>query len=314
MNNTIQDETFGEITFDGLNWIRTEPVTMTIAGKTFELRTEIESPDLVYDWARLGKLKQETIDKIFNPELGGIHHVLSKLEKTREHFSRAFLEGREMTQKSLEEVALRKLSEMAENEDRLSEIQLVLALVFNDRIEIKFNCNWYEQGTGYFVIPVNGDISMKPADMNMERLKKGLVNLGFVIKECRYQWFYVYSAEIPSKEQVRGMLELFTGYENMFFWNYYHKGGVEPGSYIDVEVVDGKPYICEGTHGCGGSNKNVDMDVLVEFIIRNWDKDSDWGAYDHQVAIRPTKPEYILDELQRRKFGTFYPDYSATPT
>ena len=110
------------------------------------------------------------------------------------------------------------------------------------------------------------------------------------------------------------MLELFTGHEDMFFWNYYHKGGVEPGSYIDVEVVDGKPYICEGTHGCGGSNKNVDMDVLVEFIIRNWDKDSDWGAYDHQVAIRPTKPEYILDDLRRRKFETFYPDYSATPT
>ena len=218
MNNTIQDETFGEITFDGLNWIRTEPVTMTIAGKTFELRTEIESPDLVYDWARLGKLKQETIDKIFNPELGGIHYVLSKLEKTGDHFSRAFLEGREMTQKSLEEVALRKLSEMAENEDRLSEIQLVLALVFNDRIEIKFNCNWYEQGIGYFVIPVNGDISMKPADMNMERLKKGLVNLGFVIKECRYQWFYVYSADIPSKSRsaecwscLQGMKTCFSG-------------------------------------------------------------------------------------------------------
>ena len=70
MNNTIQDETFGEITFDGLNWIRTEPVTMTIAGKTFELRTEIESPDLVYDWARLGKLsrKQSTRFSILNWE------------------------------------------------------------------------------------------------------------------------------------------------------------------------------------------------------------------------------------------------------
>ena len=35
MNNTIQDETFGEITFDGLNWIRTEPVTMKKKKKTF---------------------------------------------------------------------------------------------------------------------------------------------------------------------------------------------------------------------------------------------------------------------------------------
>ena len=34
----IQDETFGEITFDGLNWIKTEPVSLAVAGNKFELR------------------------------------------------------------------------------------------------------------------------------------------------------------------------------------------------------------------------------------------------------------------------------------
>ena len=88
---------------------------------------------------------------------------------------------------------------------------------------------------------------------------------------------------------------------------------MEPGSYVNIKVIDGKLYINESTHGCGGSYKNVDMDVLVEFIIRNWDKDSDWGVYDHQVAIQPSDPEYLLADLSRRSFETFYPDFSATP-
>ena len=313
MGKTIRDEIFGEMTFDGIYWIRTEPVTITFAGKTFALRTEIQSPDLIYDWYRNGKLRQETYDKIFNPELGGLGYVLSKLEKMRENFSRAFLESREMTQKSLEEAALRKLSEIEENEDRLSEVELVIARVFDDRIEIKLNCEWYEQGIGYFVIPFNGDIFMEPADMHMEELKTGFQALGFEIKECKYDWFYVYSAEIPSKEQIRGFLNLFTGHEETFFWNYYHKGSVEPGSYINIKVIDGKPYINESTHGCGGSYKTVDMDVLIEFIIRNWDKDSDWGKYDHQVAVRPSDPIYLLSDIKYKKFETFYPDYSALP-
>ncbi len=58
-----------------------------------------------------------------------------------------------------------------------------------------------------------------------------------------------------------------TIHEETFFWNYYHKGYMEPGSYINIEVIDGKPYINESTHGCGGSYKTVDMDVLIEFII-----------------------------------------------
>ena len=99
----------------------------------------------------------------------------------------------------------------------------------------------------------------------------------------------------------------------MFFWNYYHKGGVEPGSYINVYMIDGKPYIHESTHGCGGYNKTIDMDVLIEFIIRNWDKDSDWGIYDHAVAIQPHNPVYLLSDIEYGKMDTFIPDYSATP-
>ena len=318
MNYTLQDETFGEITFDGLNWIRTEPVSFAVGNNKFGLRTEIQSPDLVYDWARLGKLSKEVSDRIFSPELGGLRYTLEKLEKMKDMFSRAFLQGREMTQQAIKETFLRKLSEM-ENadvspEEKLSSIRLVVVRVFDDRIEIKFNCEWYEQGVGSIVIPNKGEISLKPADMHMEELKNGFQALGFEVKEIKQEYYYVFSAEIPTKERVRGLLDLFTGYEVMFFWNYYHKGSVEPGSYISISVIDGKPYICESTHGCGGSYKNVDMDVLIEFIIRNWDKDSDWGLYDHQVGIRPSDPSYLSNGLSRRNIETFYPDFSATPS
>ena len=314
MNNVIQDELFGEIAFDGIYWIKTEPVSLVIGSNKFDLRVEIQS-DLVYDWFRLGKLSKNTADVIFNPELAHLGNALSRLEKMRNMFSRAFLQGRDSTQQSIEEAVIR---EMADNDDsveeKLNSIRLMIARVFDDRIEIKFNCKWYAEGIGYFVIPDNGEISIKPADMHMEELKTGFQALGFEIKECKQIYFYVYSAEIPTKEQVRGLLELFTGYEEMFFWNYYYKGSVEPGSYVNIEVIDGKPYINESTHGCGGNYKNVDMDVLVEFIIRNWDKDSDWGLYDHQVAIQPSDPKYICDEISRRTLETFYPDYSATPS
>jgi hypothetical protein len=316
MNNILQDDTFGEITFDGIYWIKTKPVSLVIGSNKFDLRVEIQS-DRVYDWFRLGKLSKETADVIFNPELAHLRNSLSRLEKMREMFSRAFLQGRDRTQKSIEEAFLRELSEMTENnispEEKLNSIRLLIAREFDDRIEIKFNCEWYAQGIGYLVMPYNGEISIKPADMHMEELKNGFQALGFEIKECKQIYYYVYSAKIPTKEQVLGLLNLFTGYEEMFFWNYYHKGSVEPGSYINIQFVDGKPYINESTHGCGGNYKNVDMDVLVEFIIRNWDKDSDWGLYDHQVAIQPSDPKYILNDISRRTIETFYPDYSATP-
>lgn len=321
MNNTIQDETFGEITFDGLNWIKTEPVSLAVAGNKFELRAEIQSPDLIYDWNRLGRLRKEVADRIFDPNLGGIHYTLAKLEKMRNLYAGIFLHRKESTCHKIEETARLYLSEKSENRDlpaasvneKLGSLQLSVAHVFDDRVEIKFKCDWYEQDAGYFVIADNGKISMRPADMAMERLKDGFGALGFVIKECKQQYFYVYSADIPAKEQIRGMLDLFTGHEEMFFWNYYHKGGVEPGSYINVYMIDGKPYIHESTHGCGGYNKTIDLDTLIEFIIRNWDKDSDWGKYDHAVAIQPHNPVYLLSDIESGKMDTFIPDYTATP-
>ena len=56
------------------------------------------------------------------------------------------------------------------------------------------------------------------------------------------------------------------------------------------------------------------MDVLLEFIIRNWDKDRDWGKYDHAVTIQPTKLEYLLRDINRSKIDVFIPDYSETPS
>ena len=97
MNNTIKDDIFGKITFDGLNWIKEETVVIVIAGREHELSVEIQSPDIVYDWKRLGKLKEEVADRIFDPELGGIHHVLSELDKLRKLYTRAFLHGKNGT-------------------------------------------------------------------------------------------------------------------------------------------------------------------------------------------------------------------------
>ena len=321
MNNTIQDEVFGEITFDGLNWIKTETLSLFVAGREQEFKVEIQSPDLVYDWARLGRLKKETADRIFDPNLGGIHYTKSRLRAMKDRYLRTFLKCRNSTEHNIRGAVLRKLAESEGDnfpassvEEKLSLIHIVIARVFDDRIEIKFSCDWMEPRIGCFVIPDDGEIYVRPVDMEMEKLKEDIRSLGFEIKECKLQCFYVYSADIPTKEQIRGILGLFTGNEEMTFWNYYHRGGVEPGSYIDIQVYNGKPYIKESTHGCGGNYKDVDMDVLLEFIIRNWDKDSDWGKYDHAVTIQPTKLEYLLRDINRSKIDVFIPDYSATPS
>ena len=182
MNNVIQDEIFGEIAFDGIYWIKTEPVSLVIGGNEFNLRVEIQS-DLVYDWFRLGKLSKKTADVIFNHELAHLGNSLSRLEKMRNMFSRAFLQGRNGTLQSIEEAAVREMADNGDSvEEKLNSIQLLIARVFDDRIEIKFNCEWYAEGIGYFIIPDNGEISIKSADMHMEELKNGFQALGFEIK------------------------------------------------------------------------------------------------------------------------------------
>ncbi|MCR4791716.1 MAG: HAD family hydrolase [Lachnospiraceae bacterium] len=317
---TIQDEAFGEITFDGLNWIKTEPLPLSVAGKVQEFKVEIESPDLVYDWARIGKLKKESADRIFDPNLGGIHYTLARLNQMRDRYLRTFFKNRNSTEHNIRRAFLRWLSETDGNdipsssaEETLSSIQLVTAYVFDREIEIKFTCERHEQSIAYFVIPDSGEMSVKPANMVMENLKESIRSLGFDIRESKRRIFYAHSEEIPTKEQIRGILDLFTENVEMSFWNYYHRKGVEPGSYIDIQILDGKPYIKEGTHGCNGNYKNVDMDVLLGFIIRNWDKDCDWGLYDHAVAIQPSKSEYVRRDVSGRKPEFFTPDYSVNP-
>ena len=173
MNNTIQDEVFGEITFDGLNWIKTETLSLFIAGREQEFKVEIQSPDLVYDWARLGRLKQETIDRIFDPNLGGIHYTTSRLRAMKDRYSRTFLKCRNSTEHNIRRAVLRKLSETEGNnltvssEDKQSSICIIIARVFDDRIEIKFSCDWMEPRIGCFVIPDEGEISVRPVDMEM---------------------------------------------------------------------------------------------------------------------------------------------------
>ena len=315
MDNTIRDEIFGEITFDGLCWIKTEPVRVTVSDRTFELRTEIGSVDLVYDWKRIGKLNKEVADMIFDPSLGGLSYTLSRMEEQKALYSEVILNSD--VGHLISGTVIRSFSGSNETaslrEEKLGSLELSVIRVYTGRIEVGFSSDRYEKGLGCFVIKKDGEISIRPLDPEIEKLKDELRKLGFEIKEGEQRYFYACDREIPSAEKVRGMLDLLTDNEEMLFWNYYHRGGVEPGSYIYVRFAEGKPYVREATHGCSGSTKTVDMDVLAEFIIRNWDKDMDWGKYDHQVAIGPTNPKYLLDEISRIKIGTFIPDYSATP-
>lgn len=137
--------------------------------------------------------------------------------------------------------------------------------------------------------------------------------LGFRARADRDR-YYLSMDQTPSVEQVRGLLKLLSGKEELMFWNYYHRRNSDPGAYATVHVVDGKAIIREGNHGWSGLYHRIDMDDLVELILRNWDKDWDRQQnYNHAVALeKTTNPKLILAQMEK-KMDVFTPDYSATP-
>ena len=139
--------------------------------------------------------------------------------------------------------------------------------------------------------------------------------LGFEMRHDRTRYF-LFMDRTPSKEQIRGLLNLLTIKDQLTFWNYYHRCSPDPGSYITVHVVDGKAMLQESNHGWNSSYKRVDMDVLVEFIIRNWNKCYHLNM-EYLNAIE-LSDAFVLEEHVRRTYeeakDVFVPDYTQPPT
>ncbi|MCR5804266.1 MAG: DUF3592 domain-containing protein [Clostridia bacterium] len=137
-------------------------------------------------------------------------------------------------------------------------------------------------------------------------------NLGFEIKEGHVRYFF-YMDNTPTKEQIQGLLNLLSEKEELFFWNFYHWSGSDPGAYISAYVANGKAIVRESNHGWSSGYKSIKMEDLIELIIRNWDKDWDLNKdYVNAVAIMKTfYPDDILAWIEKPT-GNFTPDYSIT--
>lgn len=117
---------------------------------------------------------------------------------------------------------------------------------------------------------------------------KAIKELGFNITERRDRTFLSLDM-LPSPEQIRGLLELMTVNEELFFWNYYHWTSSDPGSYVTAYVENGKAVMKEANHGWSGNYHAISIDDLIELIIRNWDKDWDnQQEFNNAVAIEKT--------------------------
>ena len=139
--------------------------------------------------------------------------------------------------------------------------------------------------------------------------------LGFEMRHDRTRYF-LFMDRTPSKEQIMGLLNLLSIKDQLTFWNYYRRCSPDPGSYITVHVVDGKAMLQEGNHGWNSNFKRVDMDVLVEFIIRNWNKCYHLNM-EYLNAIE-LSDAFVLEEHVRREYeeakDVFVPDYTQPPT
>ncbi len=185
MKKTITDDVFGKITFDGSKWIKTEPISIVIADRIYEIKIEIESVSSVYDKIQLGLFKKEVAALLLNSNAANESEALAKKEQQRKVFQSTMLQMKESIQDNIEKAALQELDEVIADRsscekvlgkektekllaaktdaEKLASLQMTVARVFIDRIEIKCKCDWYTQGGG-FVILESGDCMMRPID------------------------------------------------------------------------------------------------------------------------------------------------------
>ncbi len=170
MKKTIKDEVFGKITFDGMKWVKSEPESLVVAGKTHELKIEIESVSSIYDKIQLGFMKKEVAELLLKTNSVNEKEALSKKETQRRLYSNTLLKNKAIIQANIEDAMRTELSELMGNDSSLvpndewwNSLQLTVARVFLDRIEIKCKCDWYEYGGGFILIE-NGECLMRPID------------------------------------------------------------------------------------------------------------------------------------------------------
>ena len=154
-------------------------------------------------------------------------------------------------------------------------------------------------------------IVMKLYDIDID--PEAIFSLGFVTREGHNRYF-LFKDRTPTKDEILGLLSLLSEKVTLHFWNYYHQRSSDPGSYVDVAVVNGKALIKESNHGWSGNYRSIGLDELAEFIIRNWDKDWDLRKdYMNAVALQKVfDPDRLAAEFTKPT-GVFEPDYAATP-
>lgn len=184
---TIMDEVYGKITFKEGYWIREQKIEMTIGGKHQEVKTEILSFSTVYDKIQLGLFTQGVVDLLLKSDAFKEEDVLKRKDIQRNLFKNLLIDNIEMLEKNIETAAVQELAEVLEDydeqslskyvgkekalkllsaktvEEKLESLQLTKICVFEDRIEIKCKCDWYDCGGGFIIID-NGECMMRPID------------------------------------------------------------------------------------------------------------------------------------------------------
>lgn len=186
---TIMDEVYGKITFmdDGYCWKLAQKIEMTIGGKTQEVKMEIQSVSSAYDKIQLGLIPEGVAKLILQSNTIKEEEILKRKDIQRNLFKNLLIDNIEMLEKNIEAAAVQDLAEVLEDydeqnlpkhiakakalkllsaktvEEKLESLQLTKICVFEDRIEIKCKCDWYDCGGGFIIID-NGECMMRPID------------------------------------------------------------------------------------------------------------------------------------------------------
>ena len=185
MKKTKTDEVFGKITYRNGIWVAAEPIRIKVCNSIHEVKVEIESVSKIYDEIQLGLMDKKVAELIINcSNEYNEEKSLREIAKEQDIYKCLFLEKIHEVEKNIEAAALQEFAEMTEDKnslevvfgkekakkllaakteaEKLESLQLIVARVFIDRIEIKCKCDWYRQGGGFIIL--DGDCIMRPID------------------------------------------------------------------------------------------------------------------------------------------------------
>ena len=185
MKKTKTDEVFGKITYRNGIWVAAEPIRIKVCNSIHEVKVEIESVSKIYDEIQMGLMDKKVAELIINySNEYNEEKSLREIAKEQDIYKCLFLEKIHEVEKNIEAAALQEFAEMTEDKnslevvfgkektkkllaaktevEKLESLQLTVARVFIDRIEIKCKCDWYRQGGGFIIL--DGDCIMRPID------------------------------------------------------------------------------------------------------------------------------------------------------